>query len=347
MEDIYSLSPSEKVKKLLELPTQIQRTKEWHEARKERITASEAASVLLMTDDICDPYIEEFNLNGTTKIHGKRSKVISKDSLDFEKNDRKYCNPYSSKKDFILKKRGEGKPFTGNIATRHGQKYEQVAQDIYRRLNGGVKIHEFGMIGHQEISFLGASPDGITETGKMLEIKCPYARIPTGVPPFHYWIQVQLQLQCCYKLDECDFIECVITEYNCEDSFMNDYDLQEEQEKGIIIEMKNKSNPDATWYIYPEYNMADPVELLEWSHAETKRQKAAITIQKFVKKADYSEWDANAKYWKLEKIKISTIKRSDKWFNSALKDFSKVWKELKESKPGEKVKKQKQLCLFF
>ena len=89
-----------------------------------------------------------------------------------------------------------------------------------------VSTSEFGLIGHPKYSFLGASPDRICNhykldgihkskyVGRMLEIKCPLVRkikmsgpIVDNICPIYYWIQVQLQLECC-DLEECDFWQC-------------------------------------------------------------------------------------------------------------------------------------------
>ena len=110
--------------------------------------------------------------------------------------------------------------FTGNAATRWGQKYESVAIQIYERRNR-VKVIEFGLIRHPEHAFLGASPDGITDDGVMVEIKCPSSRQITGVTPRHYWCQVQAQLEVC-RLDRCDFLECELEEYISADAYFAD-----------------------------------------------------------------------------------------------------------------------------
>ena len=56
----------------------------------------------------------------------------------------------------LLNKCGFGKPFRGSIATRWGQKYEEVANSIYAYKNN-VEVNEFGLIRHPSISFLGIS----------------------------------------------------------------------------------------------------------------------------------------------------------------------------------------------
>ena len=112
------------VRAILEVPVIQQRTPEWYERRKARITASEAAAIL-----------------------GQ--------------------NPYEGARDVMLRKRGLGKPFTGNIATRYGQAHEAAAIAAYCAALGRVSF-EVGLIDYEaihgkgELSFLAGSPDGIT-----------------------------------------------------------------------------------------------------------------------------------------------------------------------------------------
>lgn len=47
--------------------------------------------------------------------------------------------------------------------------------------------HEIGLHPHPVYNWLGGSPDGITESGKLLEIKCPMMRaIKDEVRTFHH-----------------------------------------------------------------------------------------------------------------------------------------------------------------
>ena len=60
----------------------------------------------------------------------------------------------------------------------------------------------------------------------MVEIKCPPKRKFTKTVPLHYLMQVQGQLEVC-DLDECDFFQVKIEEYDsfdeyCKDTFIND-----------------------------------------------------------------------------------------------------------------------------
>ena len=126
-----------------------------------------------------------------------------------------------------------------------GCMFEPVASEIYARRNR-VKIHEFGLLHHPRIPYFGASPDGITDHGVMLEIKCPYKRKITGEVPQQYYMQVQGQQDVC-DLDECDYLECgFVTENDNEFwSTFDDYPF----EQGVIIELP-KDTADVPVYKY-------------------------------------------------------------------------------------------------
>ena len=113
-------------------------------------------------------------------------------------------NSYEKPDGLILKKCGYNK-FEGNEATEHGNKYENVARDIYCEKFGEVS-HEIWLHPHPLYHWLGGSPDGITESGKLLEIKCPLRRKITNEVPEHYMPQLQLLMEI-LNLEECDFIQ--------------------------------------------------------------------------------------------------------------------------------------------
>lgn len=115
-------------------------------------------------------------------------------------------NPYQSRHDLVYKKSGGKESFFGNAATKHGQKYEDKAIEIYCSQHN-VKSFDFGLIPHPTIDFLAGSPDGITNTGILLEVKCPLKRvIKPGVIP-HYYVPQMLLCMECTNLDECHFIQ--------------------------------------------------------------------------------------------------------------------------------------------
>ncbi len=135
-------------------------------------------------------------------------------------------NSYETPEQLLFKKCNAGKPFTGNIATKWGEKYEDEAVEKYCQAMG-MKQHEFGLIPFESVpreadeivyegsSYLAGSPDGIAlpledlENGEpvLLEVKCPYRRkIIMGHCPKHYYPQVQLNMYIC-GLKKAAFIE--------------------------------------------------------------------------------------------------------------------------------------------
>ena len=61
---------------------------------------------------------------------------------------------------------------------------------------------------------MGASPDGITDDGVMVEIKCPPKRKFTKTVPPHYKMQVLGQLEVCNLDDLIDLKNLLITAIN-------------------------------------------------------------------------------------------------------------------------------------
>ena len=158
-----------KVLKLLQIPKLEQKTEAWYEARTNLITASDFAQAL-----------------GEGKF-GTQKQLIEKKCLprDATETSMSRVNPFF----------------------KWGNTFEPVAIAIYCRLQN-KHVHEFGLLKHPHLNFFGASPDGITSDGIMVEIKCPYKRKPDGEVPKQYYYQIQGQLDVC-DLDDCDYFECV------------------------------------------------------------------------------------------------------------------------------------------
>ena len=113
-------------------------------------------------------------------------------------------NPYEKPSDLLLKKCGAVK-WDGNAATAHGTLLEPIARDMYdARYNR--KSHEIGLVQHPVHKWLGGSPDGVTEDGRLIEIKCPLTRKITPAVPKYYLPQIQLLLEV-LDLEVCDFIQ--------------------------------------------------------------------------------------------------------------------------------------------
>lgn len=120
-------------------------------------------------------------------------------------------NKYETPDGLLLKKCGHNE-FKGNEATAHGNKYEDEARILYEKRHG-EKCHEIGLHPHPLYPWLGGSPDGITESGKLIEIKCPMKREITPEVPEHYMPQLQLLMEI-LELEECDFIQYKPAEFN-------------------------------------------------------------------------------------------------------------------------------------
>ena len=86
--------------------------------------------------------------------------------------------------------------------------FEDMAIRCYKQINNNIPVHIFGIIQNKNIEHFGASPDGITDLGIMVEIKCPFSRqIKKDFIPEKYYYQMQGQLAVC-NLTECDYVEC-------------------------------------------------------------------------------------------------------------------------------------------
>lgn len=95
------------------------------------------------------------------------------------------------------------KKFHGNENTERGTRLEPYVRDRYDKETNS-KSHEIGLLVHPVYKWLGGSPDGVTEDGILIEIKCP-KKISPKVPDYYY-PQIQLLLEI-MDLEECDFIQ--------------------------------------------------------------------------------------------------------------------------------------------
>lgn len=314
----------EQFKKLWNTPQPKQRSPEWYVYRKGRITASSGAQAI-----------------GECPYQG------------------------STRNDFIMSKCDAEPPFVQNDATHHGVKYEPPATMVYEHIKN-ILITEFGCLPHPTIDYLGASPDGIGSKmtldykfsdfmGVMLEIKCPPRRkikdsgkIDGEIVPHYYWVQVQLQLECC-DLEVCDFLQCHITEYKSRDAYLKDdckdceghetengikMKIPDYCKKGVIVQFMPKNNIHdekkykAKWIYPPSLNFTEE-EYDEWIVYLTDNwQKEFDRI--------YNEDDLYARdfywdevlYWKLKKCHICRVYRDRDWFEENLPKFKETWDEI-------------------
>lgn len=208
---------------------------------------------------------------------------------------------FGTQKDIIIKK--VDPPEYGaldNPFFNWGNMFEQVASDLYAKMHN-VKLHEFGLLKHPTVSYCGASPDGITEHGRMLEIKCPLKRVITqgADVPTQYYYQIQGQLDVC-DLDECDYFECKfalcrsIWEFEANKS-----------SKGVFVKKK-----DGTFEYGPLVLQDNNLDMTE--------------INNFVK----NNLNDNIHYWVLDTYNLKLVIRDKPFIDNVLLELGKVWDKI-------------------
>lgn len=212
---------------------------------------------------------------------------------------------FGTQKQLIIKKSGYTEDtFNNNLpALKWGTMFESVATMIYqRRFN--VVVHEFGLLKHPYRQYFGASPDGITDNGIMVEIKCPFKRKITGEIPLQYYYQIQGQLDVC-DLEECDYFECGFVLYDSCDEFLGDY--SQENERGIILEKDNQ-------YIY--YMCYNQEEAL-LNYKLILDNICNITYDKII-------------FFRLDKLNNQRVYRDLTFVNEKLDELKTVWDKIIE-----------------
>ena len=281
-------------------PQHTQRTPEWYEFRNNLITASNAYKI--------------FETSAT------RNQLIYEKCTAFAKMNKNEENEEN--------KENEKAPVNIETSLHWGQKYEPVSVLIYEKMSG-TKVEEFGCIKHPIYDFLGASPDGIIvdpaspKYGKMLEIKNIVNREIDGIPKKEYWIQMQLQMEVC-DLNDCDFLETQFIEYENEQDFINDYEIDTDPEthftqtsngelKGIIMYFSKEGIPS---YIYKPLDM----NKTEFDVFENKQMEATELT-----------WIKNI-YWKLKTYSCVLVKRNRRWFQDNVSEIEDLWNIIKRER---------------
>jgi putative phage-type endonuclease len=199
-----------------------------------------------------------------------------------------------------------------------GVRYEPLTVIIYELITG-AKLDFFGCIVHSEYPFLGASPDGIVVNpesplfGRLVEIKNIFNREMDGIPSEAYWVQMQIQMQCC-DLEACDFVETRFKEYESAEQFwappVDDESII--SHKGVILQfVPRDSLSNIPLYKYSPINPT-PAELYEWIET-TKVEVAEIHVL------------FKTHYWYLNEICMTTVMRNDAWFRAALPKIKEIW----------------------
>lgn len=170
-----------KLAHILSVPVIKQRSPEWFAARTQRVTASEAASII-----------------GECKYSSRTQTLFKK----FDLGPKFTSNPATE----------WGTAWEDTAIALYcaatGRVQNEVGLVSYEEIHGP----------NEDMKFLAGSADGIASCGEeepiLLEFKCPYRRkIIPGVIPAHYVAQVQLNLLI-YNLSKADFVEFTPDPFN-------------------------------------------------------------------------------------------------------------------------------------
>lgn len=252
--------------------------------------------------------------------------------------------------EFFMDKCGRGMPFIENKYVHHGKKYEEIGNMFYSFRNN-VIVGEYGLLPHAKHRIIGASPDGICKhyrldckklsslVGRLLEIKFPYIReiLSTGeldgdICPHYYFVQVQTQLFVT-EMDECDFLQCKIEEYQSfqdyvEDSVPNLPGLSKRTnlEKGCIVQLYPRnlvSCEDKDQCLFQSKYIYQPK--LHMTSSEIEKWIADIMLNFHSNELSINYIIDRVIYWRLSKVSCSLIKYDKEWFESKIPMLKQFW----------------------
>jgi len=282
--------------KLKELPLIKQRTIEWLEARKTRLTASD---------------LEDALKQNNIALAKKKAGVV-KDTV-------KYASV---------------------PALKWGTMFEDMASRVYSESLNNIAIHEFGLIVDENHKNFGASPDGISDLGIMIEIKCPYSRvIKDGFIPSKYYMQIQGQLAVC-SLKECDYVECDFKSYDSIYKYLEDIEANYDNMKtkhGIIAEYINKTSGEYFYLYSASYLTASEV---------------IDDINKQVLDFDEKNKEENGEYefikltpWRLKQMNVQRVYFDENLWKKTVPKITAFWEKVEECKklPIEEIVKPKKI----
>ena len=188
---------------------------------------------------------------------------------------------------------------------KHGTMYEAMTSRSYSQRNNNMQIHEFGLIPHPTLSCYGASPDGITEMGVLIEIKTPWRRKVNGDILDQYELQMQGQMAVT-GINECDFIDCEIEDMKYEDNYLKNIATNLKIDHGVLVE-----NLESGEYIYSQEYLS-PIEAVQWKNSEIRKHET------------YKVY-----YWKVRKIYIERLYfDKNRWENELVPAIQSFWNDV-------------------
>jgi putative phage-type endonuclease len=290
LEDIKQYQAELKV--LLQLPLMKQRTTEWFDARKTRLTASDLYDAIKVTSGGSDTSV-------SIKLAKKKANIVAADTINYN----------------------------AIPALKWGTMFEPMATRCYSQKMNDITIHDFGLICDTENEHFGASPDGINELGIMLEIKCPYSRkIVDGVIPDKYKMQIQGQLAVC-KLKECDYIECIFKSLETVDEYLciegtaahGTACARHGTAHGVIAEFYNRAGEYVYYYSEPDRTPAECLEDI---------RIIAEGIMSGGDKLKFSKYT----YWRLDEMIIQRVVFNASEWLTIIPKINTFWEKVEEYK---------------
>lgn len=224
---------------------------------------------------------------------------------------------FGTRKQLLEKKAfPENTPFKTLPPLKWGTMFEEMGMRSYYQKVHTVALHEFGLIPHPEIDCFGASPDGITKTGIMVEMKCPYNRKCNETVPEQYYLQIQGQLATC-KLSACDYVECYfevyhdLTEYGVLCSRLGTRD------HGIILEFTKEDGTYAYEYS-PEEKTTE--ECILWANEHVSQMLQTHSGYTFLKMTP----------WRLKHLFHTHVPFDKDAWNTVVPLIYQFWKEVED-----------------
>jgi putative phage-type endonuclease len=226
----------------------------------------------------------------------------------------------SSRMNVLLEKASYGQysHFAGGYYTDKGNIFETVTNSIYCQRNS-TEIHEFGLIPHKEVPFLGASTDGVTSSLVNIEIKTLAGREIDGKIKKEYYHQTQLQMEC-LGLQMTDFLEAKYQELaGPEEFYQTFYDTHLNIEQGIIMEYWNAAG-GCVEYLYSPCSVhmyTDEQAIRDWhDHCD------AAMCQ------DEQRIHVRDIYWRLTDFSCTRVNREPAWAEMHLPKLREFWQEV-------------------
>lgn len=273
-----------------------QRSAEWLELRKNLLTASDLASALGKGKFITRPKLIQ------SKAEARRPISLAPPLGVVFAPPPLAPKPYKSP------------------ALSWGTMFEPMIARIYSEKHNDIHLYEFGLIRHPTLTCFGASPDGITETGKMVEIKCPWKRaIKAGEVPEQYYLQIQGQLSVC-QLEQCDYIEVVMDDIPDEAAYYERVAADATHAHGVILEYQTAEDTtnDRVSYEYSPAKLT-PTEAYAWAMQWVRDRLSDPTLHVM-----------RVRPWRMTNMNLVPVSYDPDLWDTLVPQIQQFWNEVEE-----------------